>query len=312
MAYSERPIHEALIDTRKSSALILEAIEHLKKIVDNNQESRKEQTQQLLAALEDRMEKLAQQQSKTETSTSAELDRLAAIVNKMESHYRQQMPGYLRSVSLTTDMTWASPTLLCLKLKEEYLRIEKEYNNLRSQLSTESNTYLSDNNALKEQVRSLTYQLADITAKYAKEKEEKDRIMMSLMGKDKEAFDAVRFQAVVEENDALKRSIDDLKFKLATEKSFKINQLFEEQEATAKLASMNIELNTLMNVKLELMAQIQAINAAHALRLAEKENEINHWKQENTLMGDKIVNFHLPDCFEQSCEQPQVLHSGLR
>lgn len=311
MAYSERPIHEALIDTRKSSALILEAIEHLKKIVDNNQESRKEQTQQLLAALEDRVAKLAQQQSKTETSTSAELDRLAAIVNKMESHYRQQMPDYLRSVSLTTDMTWASPTLLCLKLKEEYLRIEQEYNNLRSQLSTESNTYLSDNNALKEQVRSLTHQLADITAKYAKEKEEKDRIMMSLMGKDKEAFDAVRFQAVVEQNDALKRSIDDLKFKLATEKSFKINQLFEEQEATAKLASMNTELNTLMNVKLELMAQIQAINAAHALRLAEKENEINHWKQENTLMGDKIVNFHLPDCFEQSCEQPQVLHSGL-
>jgi hypothetical protein len=311
VAYSERPIHEALIDTRKSSALILEAIQHLKKIVDNNQESRKEQTQQLLAALEDRVAKLAQQQSKTETSTSAELDRLAAIVNKMESHYRQQMPDYLRSVSLTTDMTWASPTLLCLKLKEEYLRIEQEYNNLRSQLSTESNTYLSDNNALKEQVRSLTHQLADITAKYAKEKEEKDRIMMSLMGKDKEAFDAVRFQALVEENDTLKRSIDDLKFKLATEKSFKINQLFEEQEATAKLASMNTELNTLMNVKLELMAQIQAINAAHALRLAEKENEINHWKQENTLMGDKIVNFHLQDCFEQSCEQPQVLHSGL-
>lgn len=207
IAYTEKPLHQAIVDSKSASNLVLQAINELKTIIDNNQTVRKDQVQLQLAALEEKVKSLASQQASCAHNSSQELDRLASMVNEMETHYRQQLPDHLRSVSLTTNMTWASPTLLCLKLKEEYLRVEQEYNNLRSQLSAESNNYLSDNNALKDQVRSLGIQLTDMTTRYHKEKEERERIMHSLMGKDKEAFDAVRFHSVMEQNEILKKKL---------------------------------------------------------------------------------------------------------
>lgn len=309
ISYTERPIHQAMIDSQKSANLVLLAIQDLKNIIDNNHSVRKEQIQHQLTVLEEKVKTLSSQQSVSTNNASQELDRLASMVNKLETHYRQQLPEHLRSISLTTNMTWASPTLLCLKLKEEYLQIEQDYNTLRSQLSAESNTYLSDNNALKDQVRSLGIQLSDVSTKYHREKEEKERIMHSLMGKDKEAFDSVRFHAVIEQNDALKKEIEDLKYRLIKEKHLKINQLFDDQEATTRLTSLNTELNTLMNIKVELKNQIQTINSAHEIHLAEKDREISHWKQENLLMGEKLVDWILQECFEQISKYSESLYA---
>lgn len=289
ISYTEKPIHQAIVQSKKTSSMLLESLDQFKSIVDNNHEVKKQQVASQLSVLEERVNELTSKQSASESQTSKELDRLAQLVNQMEDSYRKQYPDHLKSVTLTADMTWASPTLLCLKLKEEYLRIEKEYTNLKTELKSESHSYLADNEALKDQVRSLGIQLSDLTSKYNKEKEERERIMHSLMGKDKEAFDAVRFQTVLEHNDKLKKEIEDLKFKLIQEKHLKINNLFENQEATTKLASLNTELNTLMNIKIELMNQIQTMNSAHSIHLAEKDREISHWKQENSLLGEKMV-----------------------
>lgn len=279
--------------------MLLESVNQFKSIVDNNHEVKKQQVTSHLSVLEEKVKELTSKQSINESQTSKELDRLAQLVNQMEDSYRKQFPDHLKSVTLTTDMTWASPTLLCLKLKEEYLRIEKEYTNLKTELRSESHSYLADNESLKDQIRTLGIQLSDLTSKYNKEKEERERIMHSLMGKDKEAFDAVRFHTVLEHNDKLKKEIEDLKLKLIQEKHLKINNLFENQEATTKLASLNTELNTLMNIKIELMNQIMTMNSAHFIHLVEKDREISHWKQENSLLGEKIVTPYYKGCPRQ-------------
>lgn len=300
-------MYQGIIDTKKSMQLILSAIDEFKNMVDVNHTTSQEQTRQLLDKFEAQVLQVRDAQALTAQANNQELDRLASIVNRMEEHYKHHLPDYLKSVSLTADMTWASPTLLCLKLKEEYLMIEQEYNNLRSQLSQESNSYLSMNNQLKDQVRTLSHSLSDMTSKYTKEKEERERIMHSLMGKDKEAFDAVRFKSVLEENDSLKKQIEDLKFKLISEKRFKINQLFEDQEATSRINTLNQELNTLNNIKIELMSQIQSLNIAHGLQLTEKDREISYWQQENQLITEKMVVSSDLELFEQSDQRIEII-----
>lgn len=288
IAYTDKPLYQAYLDAKNSADIMHLALNEFKDKFVQEQEA-EHLSAGVTPQVSENLEKLTREVTATEKFCQDQLDNLAKMVNVMESHFKNEMPQHLQNISMTSDMTWASPTLLCLKLKEEYLNMQKEYEGLRSQLSEESNTYITANNSLKEQVRSLGHSVSDITAKYQREKDEKEKIMQLIQGQDKEAFDAIRFYSVLEDNRDLKRQIQNYKDQLIQEKHIKLNQLFDDQNAMGKILTLNQELNTLGNVKVELIDQIQAIRSANNLQLADKDRQIEFLKQQNKLVSDKLV-----------------------
>lgn len=291
IVYTEKPVHQAYLDAKKSADTMHMALNEFNDRLTQD----KETLSQLngISQRESRLERLEAEIVKNQKQCSEQLDYLAQLVNNMEEHYKNSLPEHLRNITLTSDMTWASPTMLCLKLKEEYVQLQKDHQVLKSQLSEESNTYISANNDLKDQVRTLNHSLSDTISKFNKEKDEKEKIMQLIQGQDKEAFDAIRFHSVLEENADLKRQIKDLKDKLITEKHIKLNQLYEDQDALTKMLTLNQELNTLGNVKLELMDQMQTIKAANEIQLSERDRHIEFLQKENKLLSEKLVVYSL-------------------
>lgn len=119
-----------------------------------------------IESLKENLKNITNFYSQNEQYFEKQLDYLANIVNKMETEYKRGLPEHLKDVSLASGFAWTSPTLLCLKLKEEYLRIEQDYNNLKSQLSQENSSYLADNNQMKASLLELTQSLQEMTTKW--------------------------------------------------------------------------------------------------------------------------------------------------
>lgn len=287
--YTDQPVYQAHLDAKKSADTMHLALNEFK---DRLVEQREEFTlySGLTPQVKARLEAIESEIQKNQRISSDQLDNLGKIVNNMEGHYKKGLPEHLKNISITNDMTWASPTLLCLKLKQEFVNLQKDHDVLKSQLSEESNTYISANNDLKDQVRTLNHSLSDMSTKFNKEKDEKEKIMQLIQGQDKEAFDAIRFHSVLEENGDLKKQIKKLKDDLITEKHIKLNQLYEDQDAVSKILTLNHELNTLANIKLELMDQIQTIRTANDLQLSERDHQVQFLQHENKLLSEKLVN----------------------
>jgi hypothetical protein len=287
--YTEKPVYQAHLDAKNSADIMHSALNDFKAklILVNDEHAR---ITGMTPQVKVKLESLEAEIQKNQKICSEQLDNLGLLVNNMEEHYKRGLPEHLKNISMTTDMNWASPTLLCLKLKDEFVRLQNEHEVLKSQLSEESNSYITANNDLKDQVRTLNHSLSDISTKFNKEKDEKEKIMQLIQGQDKEAFDAIRFHSVLEDNGDLKMQVKNLKDQLITEKHIKLNQLYEDQDAVSKILTLNHELNTLGNIKLELMDQIQTIRSANELQLSERDRQVQFLQQENRLLADKLVS----------------------
>jgi len=260
-----------------------------------------------VAALKEHLDKVTALNQEKDRYFSSQLDSLAVMVNKMEQEYTKGLPEYFKEISLQSpSLSFSSPTLLCIKLKEEFERVENEYSQLRSQLSQESSTYLDANNQLSSKVRSLTHELTDITQKYQKLQQEKESIVQALQANEKGIFDAIRFKTVLEDNEKYKAQIEELKLQLINEKKVKINELFEEQSSLAKINSLTHGINILTNMKIELMNQLQTSETAHRLKETENQMKISYLEKENGLLVEKMGKMvHGVECLKRYMHDPE-------
>ena len=293
---------EVVVDERpidKSVKLVGTQIQVLVDTVQTLQTTMKQERLNLLEAgeykqqvevLKEQLASAATLYSEHEQYFRQQLDYLASVVNKMEEEYKKGVPDHIKSISLTSSSAWASPTLLCLKLKEEYLKIDKEYNLLKSQLSQENSSYLADNNSMKTQIINLSQQLADVTTKWHREREEREKVMSMIEGKERGLYDAIRFKHTLEENEDLTKQIDSLKQQLITEKKFTIDVLYDDSNAVTKVGSLSQEINLLGNIKAELVNQIKTLNEAHSLQSQEQNMKIQFLEKEKDLVYEKLVS----------------------
>ena len=288
----ERPIENNIKLIGKEVMSLAESVQTLQSSMLQERQDLRETAEyrQQVEVLKEQLSSAATLYSEHEQYFRQQLDYLATVVNKMEDEYKKGVPDHIKSISLTSSSAWASPTLLCLKLKEEYLRIDKEYNLLKSQLSQENSSYLADNNSMKAQILSLSQQLADVTAKWHKEREEREKVMSMIEGKERGLYDAIKFQNTLEENDDLKKQIDQLKQQLITEKKFTIDVLYEDSNAVSKVGSLSQEINLLGNIKAELVNQIKTLNEAHSLQFQEQKMKIQFLEKERDLVYEKLVS----------------------
>lgn len=309
--FTEKNIQEAILQTKEAIEVATQATTKFAEIIQKDGEQRTQMINELPPKINERLELLRTEVDRLQRNSGQQLDSLATIVNNLEDHYKAGLPEHLKNISLTSDMSFASPTMLNLALRDGYLNIQREYDLLRSQLSQESNSYISANNELKDQVRNLTHNLSEMAAKFSKEKEEKDKIMHLLQGQDKEAFDAIRFHSVLEQNEEYKRQIKKLTDELIIEKHLKINELFDEQDALKKITTLNQELSTLGNVNLKLMEELQQLKQAYALKVTEKDRQIAFLEDENKISSTKLVSPYYSEPFGKRPSKCQNHHSSV-
>ena len=127
---------------------------------------------------------------------------------------------------------------------------------------------------MKTQIINLSQQLADVTTKWHREREEREKVMSMIEGKERGLYDAIRFKHTLEENEDLTKQIDSLKQQLITEKKFTIDVLYDDSNAVAKVGSLSQEINLLGNIKAELVNQIKTLNEAHSLQSQEQNMKI--------------------------------------
>ena len=217
-----------------------------------------------------------------------QLDYLAGVVNKMESEISRSVPEELKNIGLHIAPGYTSPTLMCIQLKEECVRIEAEYKKLRTQISAESNNNLQSMGQLQQRVEDLTEELKSTTAKYNEEKEKREKLLAFIHEKEGEAFDLIRFRRVLEENKMIKKQNEDLTQQLLAEKHIKINEMYNEKFAMDKIAVLSSELDLLNNTKLVLTQQLHDIKSVHQIQMQERNIEIEDLKKENSLVLERI------------------------
>lgn len=225
---------------------------------------------------------------------SSHLDQLANIVNSMEETHRAGVPEFFQGVSLSSNVAWASPSLLCLRLREEYDQVTREFADFKSKLSQESTSIVQAHQDQAEKIKELSSQLVDITNKYLKEKEEKDAMIATLKNTERAVYDAVKYQAALDETALLKEKIDQLKAELAREKGIRLNEFFDAQMRASRAIELTEEVNRLTNVQSQLNASIQKLKETHELQMRTKYYEIEALESEKKLLVDGSVEYLSP------------------
>lgn len=142
---------------------------------------------------------------------------------------------------------------------------------------------------MKGEVLLLGSALQEMTAKYQREREEKDRIMAMIQGEETGIVDALKFKEYASEKEQLLRTIEELKASLLEEKGLKINSLYEIQEAQARIDSLNEENNVLNNVRSELTKHLSSIKLTHQIEVGTLEFKIQQLEEENGFLQVKLV-----------------------
>lgn len=225
---------------------------------------------------------------------SSHLDQLANIVNSMEETHRAGVPEFFQGVSLSSNVAWASPSLLCLRLLEEYDQVTREFADFKSKLSQESTSIVQAHQDQAEKIKELSSQLVDVTNKYLKEKEEKDAMIATLKNTERAVYDAVKYQAALDETALLKEKIDQLKAELAREKGIRLNEFFDTQMRASRAIELTEEVNRLTNVQSQLNASIQKLKETHELQMRTKHYEIEALESEKKLLVDGSVEYLSP------------------
>lgn len=142
---------------------------------------------------------------------------------------------------------------------------------------------------MKGEVLRLGSALQDLTAKYQREREEKDRIVAMIQGEETGIVDALKFKEYASEKEQLLRTIEELKASLLEEKGLKINSLYEIQEAQARIDSLNEENNVLNNVRSELTKHLSSIKLTHQIEVGTLEFKIQQLEEEIGFLQVKLV-----------------------
>lgn len=220
---------------------------------------------------------------------SSKLDELAAVVNQMEERFQSGVPEVFKNVSLTSNVVWSSPSLLCMRLREEYEQVSTEFADFKSKLSQESTTIVQAHQEQAEKIKELTSQLQDVSAKYQREKEEKDMMVATLKNSERAVYDAVKYKAALDEVAELRIKIDELKAALINEKGVRMNELYDTQRGISKVAELTEEVNRLTNAKTQFNVGMQKLKETYELQLRTKQYEIESLRAEKNSLVERTV-----------------------
>jgi DNA repair exonuclease SbcCD ATPase subunit len=217
------------------------------------------------------------------------MDELADIVNKMRDGSNSGVPSIFKDVSMSSNVAWSSPTLLCMKLREEYEQIAQEFSEFKSKLSQESTSIVEAHKEQTERIKDLTSHLSEMTQKYQREKEEKDSMITTLKNSERAVYDALKYKAALDEAAQLREKLDEVKRALVQEKMIHMNELFDAQMGIAKIAELTEEINRLTNTRTQLNISMQKLKETHELQLRTMQYELESLQAEKKLLLDKTV-----------------------
>jgi len=286
----QRPIEQFVQQTQQVAAAIKAAVESLSaelvKLSSDIKDSLKSKVE--LETIRENLKNITGFMEIRERYVSEQLTYLAHVVNQMENQLKQGMPPELRNIGLHSAAGMTSPTLMCIQLKEECVRINAEYANLKKQLSAEASSNLESLNELQKQHQLKASQLNEMTQKYLKEKEEKEKILNMIQDKEGGIFDALKYKKVQDENESLKQQLEDLNSQLLEERHLNINTHYNEQDALTKIASLRSEVEHLRTIKKTLSEQLQNQDSVRALEQARHSTDLERLEKENRLCQAKL------------------------
>ena len=263
----------------------------LSELVNQQQQHGNSAESEQLVEMRKAVDNITQRYEQENKNFSGHLDQLAAVVNKMEETHRAGVPEFFQGVSLSSNVAWASPTMLCLKLREEYDQITREFTDFKSKLSQESTSIVKAHQEQAEKIKELSAQLVDINNKYLKQKAEKSAMIATIKNSERAVYDAVKYKAALDETEQLKEKVDELKAALALEKSICMNELFDAQMGVGRTIELTEEVNRLTNAKSQLNASVQKLKETHEMQMRTKQYEIEALEAEKKLLVDGTVDF---------------------
>lgn len=286
----QRPVEQFVLQAQKVATSIKTAVENLSselvKLSTDIKDSLKSKVE--LETIRENLKNITGFMEIRERYVSEQLTHLAYVVNEMENQLKQGMPAELRNIGMHSAAGMTSPTLMCIQLKEECVRINAEYANLKMQLSAEASSNLESLKELQKQHQQKASQLNEMTQKYLKEKEEKENILSMIQDKEGGIFDAIKFKKVQDENENLKQQLAELNHQLFEERHLNINTHYNEQESLAKIATLRTEVDHLRTIKKTLSEQLQSQDSVRALEQSKYKTDLERLEKENKLCLSKF------------------------
>lgn len=242
-----------------------------------------------VASLKDQFKELEGAQAVHHRATEKILDELVTQVNEIDNETNRTLPAIFSQAGFLSNKGWISPALLSAKLKEDYKKLKKEYLSLRNQLTKESKPTVESNTELADQVKELTSRCEETRQLFEKERQEKESLIQNLQSKEKLVFDALKFKSATEDNEKLRKEVEELKLMLFNEKKLKINDFYDSQTLQNRLAMLSTEVNLLENQKVVLMNELQTAISSQTVETTSMRSRIDTLELESAALRKRIA-----------------------